>query len=445
MSTHAPALPDVPAVQRRRPGVVRLSTRSLLDVYQTLALGLAMGVIYLNLPVYGYVLNTALLPKYLFFAMFFVMAPVLVVRYRLLGAYLRSPFVLWAVLFLILNLVHLAGFSATLDLGQFEAVDQRFEARSALITTRIQYIVFAIILGFVTYTSTTITWLRVVVLLMVLVPAAVILDFAQPGLLYPLDTDGAVLGRAAAMFINPTMAGEALLLIFLIGCPLLGGKYRVLLFLLCGAAVMATFSRSSIIAWVLLCPILILGNILPRSAIGAIVLALGAAFLLADRFETYVEGRQELEVGSNNILARINFFQNYQLDDDSSEERAGVIAAGWDLFLRDPVFGAGAGATRFWAHRGSTHNQPLLLAAEYGVAGVGLWIWLAFILWKGRFFEERGLQVAVAFLFVFMSMFTHHMFDSASYWLATFALVAGNNQAAGDGDRVRHGRTGRRR
>jgi hypothetical protein len=71
-----------------------------------------------------------------------------------------------------------------------------------------------------------------------------------------------------------------------------------------------------------------------------------------------------------------------------------------------------------------------LLAAEYGLFGIGLWIWMIIILWKGRFFKDRGLQLAMVFLFAFMSFFTHQMFDSASYWLATFALLSTRGNAA---------------
>jgi hypothetical protein len=34
------------------------------------------------------------------------------------------------------------------------------------------------------------------------------------------------------------------------------------------------------------------------------------------------------------------------------------------------------------------------------------------------------------FVFAFMSMFTHQMFDAASYWLATFAMAAATSALA---------------
>ena len=400
------------------------SKAGFLMWYQTFVLIIALCAIYSNLPIYGYVLNPGLLPKFIFFGIFFLITPLLVINYRYLIAYLASPFVLWATVFLALNLIHLFGFSTGHNVGEAFLVDNQMVARHSLILTRAQYILFTIFLGFAFYTSTRPAYLYIFVFLAALLPCSVILDFAQPGLLYPIDTSGAVLGRAAAMFINPTMAGEAMLNVFLLGCAVIKFKYRAPIFILVGAAILMTFSRSSIIAWVLLWPILIFSKILPKFALFIIAVAIGISLFLLGSFENYLHTREEFDGALGNILSRLDFFSNFKLNDDSSEERADVIRAGWDLFLQNPIFGAGAGATRFWSHRGSTHNQLLLLAAEYGILGIALWIWLLGILWHGKFFKDRGLQFSIVFLFAFMSMFTHQMFDSASYWLATFALVS---------------------
>ena len=397
---------------------------SLLLWYQAIVLAAALGAIYANLPIYGYFLNPGLLPKFFYFGIFFLVAPLILLRSRSFGAYLLSPFVRWAACFLVLNLIHLGVAAASNRWDGIFSYEIHSDARQALITTRIQYLVFAVFLGFVAYISSYKKYLYIMVVLMVVLPCAVVLDFARPGLLYPLDTEGAVLGRAAAMFINPTSAGEAVLLVFIIGCSVIKEKYRVALFLLSGAAVVTTFSRSSIIAWVLLLFILVCKRSLPKSSV--IILSSVFAFSLAlvGGFERYLESRQELAAASSNIMSRLDFFSTFKFTDDSSEERAGVIQAGWELFLENPVFGAGAGATHFWSQRGSTHNQLLLLAAEYGFFGIVLWGWLLAILWKGKFFAEKGLQVSLVFLFVFMSLFTHQMFDAASYWLATFAIMS---------------------
>lgn len=397
---------------------------AFMNWYHAIALALSLGILFLNLPVYAYVLRPDFLPKYFFFGLFFLLAPIVVMKFRLLNKYLMSPFALWALVLIILNIIHLSSFSADTGVDGSPFINSQMENRHALILTRVQYVVFAFLLGFGVFTSNKTTYLRIFAILAIVIPCAILLDFASPGLLYPIDTSGAVLGRAAAMFINPTMAAEASLLAFLFACAIIKPKYRVLFFILLGAGILVTFTRSAIIALLLLWPMLIYKRILPKSTlvVGTIVILVFLVFF--GTFESYLESRQDFEGAFANMQARLNFFSSAKLTDDSSLERAAVVKAGFELFLQNPVFGAGAGATQFWSLRVSTHNQLLLLAVEYGLLGIALWVWLAAILWNGRFFQNRGLQLAIVFLYVFMSMFTHQMLDSASYWLAAFALAS---------------------
>jgi O-antigen ligase len=172
---------------------------------------------------------------------------------------------------------------------------------------------------------------------------------------------------------------------------------------------------------------LLLRKGVPKYTLAAPFVALGALPSLLGSFESYLSGREDLAAGLGNILARLEFFQNRVLDDDSALERAQVLEAGLDLFRENPIFGAGAGATDLWSLRTSTHNQPVMLAAEYGVFGIVLWVWLAVILWKGMYFQDRRFQLVPLTGFIFLSMFTHNIFDYL-YWLMTFALIAGQRR-----------------
>jgi O-antigen ligase len=411
-------------LQASQPIPVAGPWRRYLAWYQCAVLGLALFAIYTNLPVYSYLHNDALLPKYTFYLLFLLVTPLILAHQRAFADYLLSPFMFWASALVAVNLIHLAGWSASGEIGRIVLVDTYETARASMISTRIQYILFAMMFGFAVYTASGKAYLYAAAALAVLLPCAVLADFAAPGFFYPTDINGAVLGRAAATFINPTMAGEALLHVFLLACAVTARRYRALLFLLVGAGVLATFSRGSIITWAVLLAILTWYRTLPRAAVLLTLAAVGALILSLGSFENYLDSRDGFEGAASNILARLDFFSSFSFDDDSATERASVAAAGWELFLQNPVFGAGAGATQFWALRGGTHNQLLMLAAEYGVFGIALWGWLLLMLWRGRFFDDRGLQIGAVFVFAFMSMFTHQMFDAASYWLATFAMAS---------------------
>lgn len=395
-----------------------------LGWYHTVVLVVALSVLYTNLPIYAYIRHPGLLPKFFFFGLFFLFSPLLMMKSRALSAYLTTPFALWASLLIVLNLVHVASFAWDSGTSAASLINTQMDEQKGQIVTRTQYIVFAWFLGFAVFASSGQSYRRTFTFLAVLLPCLIVLDFLRPGLFYPVDLVGAVLGRASAIFINPTMAAEAILLVFIFACAVTKMKYRTPLFLLLGAGILVTFTRSAIIAWLLLGPLLIFARILPKSAIVVTSIVLGTGLLFVGVFESYLGSRQDFGSAVANLQARLDFFSNPKLTDDSAQERAEVIRAGWDLFMQNPIFGAGAGATQFWTERGSTHNQLLMLAAEYGIFGIGLWMWMAIILWKGEFFENRSLQLALAFLFVFMSMFTHQMLDSASYWLASFALAS---------------------
>jgi O-antigen ligase len=158
------------------------------------------------------------------------------------------------------------------------------------------------------------------------------------------------------------------------------------------------------------------------------LVALGALPLLLGSFESYLEGRGDLSASLDDLLGRLYFFRDQVLEDDSALERVQVLQAGLELFLEHPVFGAGAYVTQLWSLPVSVHNQLVLLAAEYGVFGIALWVWLAVILWKGQYFQDKTFNLTAVTGFVFLSIFTHNMFDF-TYWLMTFALISGKRRA----------------
>ena len=389
-----------------------------LGLYKTSVLVVVLCLVYLELPNYVYLLSgyTPIgIPKYIYYAFFVFVAPLLL-QFRALTLYLISPFSLWAFGWIVLNITH---FSFALIDGDL--------SRASLIGTRIQTAVLAVLLGFACSITRTTSYERIFPFLAGLIPTMMIVDFLNPGVFYPLGTEGTILGRASATFIGAGKAGEGILLTFLLAIPVLRPRYRAPLLLLVGAGLLLTFARGPLLCWMLLWLLLLLRNAVPKYTLAVALVALGALPLLLGSFQSYLEGREDLSEGLDNLLGRLEFFQDRVMDDDSALERAQVAEAGLDLFLENPIFGAGAGATHLWSLT-DTHNQPVMLAAEYGVFGIALWVWLAVILWKGKYFQDKTFQLSVAAGFIFLSMFTHNMLDFP-YWLLTFALISGQRRA----------------
>jgi O-antigen ligase len=406
--------------ERHGPSPQRRSSR-LLTAWTGIVLSAILVCIYLHLPVFAYAMDKSLLPKFFYVGFMALLFPLLLARLNAFLAYLTSPFVLWAAVLLLLNLIHLA--------SDGDVATARSEA---LVIFRMQAVAMVILLGFAFTQMRATGWERAFVVLAVLLPGLVIVDFLYPGVLYPVDTPGAVQGRAAGTFINPTIAGEAILLAFLMACPLVQKRYRTPLILLAGIGVLLTFTRAAMVSWIVIWVFLMLRRRLPAfSAIAA--LAVVALPLLMGGLENYISKRNDFGTALENVQQRLLFFSQARLDDDSAKERGAVLRAGWEAFSSNPVTGAGAGVTdggtsRLWPHSVSTHNQLISLAAEYGVAGVALWVWLLVLLLRGRYFADRTMQTAVIVLFCMMTFFTHNMFDFP-YWLLTFALLSERDKA----------------
>jgi len=393
------------------------SPQTLLGLYEVAVLVVILCWIYLEIANYISTLDGSFEPKYFYYAFVVGVAPLLILRFRSLISYVISPFSLWALGWIALNIIHLL--LALIDGDQ---------SRGDIIGTRIQYALLAVVLGFACSITRTTSYERIFPFLAVLIPITVVVDFLHPGMFYPFGTEGTVPGRAAATFFNPNKAGEAMLLTFLLAIPVLRPLYRALLLFLVGAGIILTFSRGAVLGWMLLWSYLVLRRGVPRYTRVVPLLALGVLPVLLVSFESYLAGRADLSEYLDNLLGRLNFFRSRVLDDDSALQRAQVLEAGLDLFLDQPIVGAGAAVTHLWSLQVSIHNQLVMLASEYGVFGIALWTSLAVLLWKGKYFTEKTFHLAAVTGFVFLSMFTHNMFDYL-YWFLTFALVAGQRRA----------------
>jgi hypothetical protein len=390
----------------------------LLSRLRIYALAVVLTMVYLNLPDYANALNRGLPPKYMYVGYFVLLLPLLF-RFKTWVPYILSPFALWVFVLVSVNTVYWVSDIVNGDLMHAELAAQR-----------IQTPILALMLGLALFNVRTARFEWLFPILAVLLPLLIFLDFARPGLLYPLDIDGSVRGRSAATFINPTTAGEAMLVLFLMACPVLKARQRVALMVVVGTGVLLTLSRSAILAWLALWIILSATRVLPRSAALVLVLALSMVPILFGFLENYFGNQRDIGPALVDIQQRLDFFSTGNLKDGSAVERSMVLRAGWDTFLNNIVVGTGPGTTQTWAHavgNVGTHNQFVMLAAEYGVCGIAIWIALGWILWNGRYFEERALQQSMFLLFVLMTPFTHNLFDYL-FWLLTFALASGRRR-----------------
>ena len=384
-------------------------------MYLTAAIVAIISLIYLDISNYVYsVLNSDIEPKYFYYASVVIVAPLLLSKFRNFVLYMASPFSLWVF--------------AEIIIHSYGLLDGN-EATVHLIMVREQYLILSLLFGFTASIARTESYNGIFRILAITIPVLVIIDFVSPGIFYPIGTEGAVQGRAAAMYINPTRAGQAILLTCLLAIPVMRLQYRMPLLLLAGAGIIVTFSRGPILVWISSLFFLLITRKLPKYSFVFTIVAFAVLPLLLSIFISYLQVHQDQ--GLDNILARLDFFQTQSLNDDSAQQRMAVLEAGWRIFLENPIFGAGTGITSFqsnlWPLMVNTHNQIALVAAEQGIIGIALWVWLLVILWRGRYFQDTSFQLAAAVGTFLMSFFTHNMFDTL-YWLMTFALISGRRR-----------------
>ena len=395
----------------------RLTSRSILDAYITMLTGITIVVAYLDLGNYLQIITYGgLQPKYVYFSLATLVAPLLVLRVNVLFNYATTNYALWIMAMVLLNLAHWLVLSAY----------DNTEAASITLT-RLQFLVLSAVLGFVMVQASPIQKGRVFVLVAVILSGLQLLDFFSPGLVVPLGTEGATAGRAGSTLVNANKASESLILVAVLGMAVLRPGWRLMLLLVILPGIFVSFSRAALMVWGMVLALGFWFRLLPRSllpvytAVFIVLLTLFGAGLLANVL-SYVDLS-----GFENVLSRIQFFSTMNTGDDSAQERFWVALHAIRIFLDQPLIGNGAAYTYFWNFsNASTHNQHLLMMAEYGLIGYALFVWLLILIFRGgayfRNFKIDRLNL-LAFLVIFaFTPFTHNMFDNL-YWLITIALL----------------------
>lgn len=190
-------------------------------------------------------------------------------------------------------------------------------------------------------------------------------------------------GRSAGLYENPNYSSEAVLAFGLIFLANRSGKFTatdLLMTALVTLGVIATFSRTGILASV----VLLTGAIVmrakprhvPRIIGGAIVIA-----LLAAGFVTYVIRNVTLSVEASQRLYSLiegGGVGDYQQD-------RGLLALEWmELFWKNPILGGGV--YTIFDGKDGPHNMFVAMMVDYGMVGLAIYLFLIarlVALWHG--------------------------------------------------------------
>ncbi len=346
-------------------GLSRLSTATVgnstfSNIPSIAATLILITLIYLDMPQYMNTVDPTWLPKYWYYFFIAVSLPCILIALSGRGVFLTYPFNQWAVVMVLLMSGHLL--LAFYD-GEIE--------RANIIQTNIQYIALGAFLGVAFSTVPQRYYVYMFPILSIAITASIVFDFINPGKFYSYTHPNAVLGRGAGTLINPNRAGEALIITLLFSICFSEGRNLLLLLMVCGIGVLLTFSRAAIMAWILLWFFSLYWKKVPSytyAVVAALIVAVPSVVAIVT---TYVLSSSEFSGAAANIFERLDFFGKFSLGDQSAQGRSEVLWAGINAFLEHPFFGAGSASTYVWVN-GSTHNETVMLAAEYGVLGLAL-------------------------------------------------------------------------
>jgi hypothetical protein len=192
------------------------------------------------------------------------------------------------------------------------------------------------------------------------------------------------LGRSAGFYVNPNIAGAALIVGMLLGLPAVPKQFREVFMLVIAVGVFTTLSRGALLCWGAVTGWLLLSRsvrgkrLIVLSFAGATLAASIAGALMASGELGYLRGGAE-----KFVRQRLSIGNKEQLDADmSASSRSHLAMHALEMFGERPLLGHGVGATIEWNEPESTHNVYVRELAEYGIAGAWIAPLLLLIGWR---------------------------------------------------------------
>jgi O-Antigen ligase len=251
-----------------------------------------------------------------------------------------------------------------------------------------------------------------------------------------------VYGRSAGLYINPNMAGMALILGMILSIGLLPQRYRLFFVLLAGAGVFMTLSRGAIIGWaVSLLLLLKTGEVqLKRSFVGS----LAAVAIILIVLVPWMDDLTSSSILSSNSVDRLAWFKSPDALDHAASDRKEVLKVAVEKLGESPFMGNGVGASlKLLEVEGgveiSSHNQYIKMMVDHGVLGVFIPLLMILAATCGAKDEARRISATFASYLIVLGFFTHMIFESR-FILMSFSLMAAmtmtsrwNQRARGQG------------
>jgi O-Antigen ligase len=233
-------------------------------------------------------------------------------------------------------------------------------------------------------------------------------------------------GRAAGLYINPNISGEALVLGMILSVTILPSSCRGPFLLLTGVGIFLTFSRGAILAWL----IAVSGLLLFTKVVRAkdlistfLVSLLVVGIVLLPKLDAILTTMDQSGAISKDTETRLAWLTDpFGVSDNSALARKYVAEQAWRKFTDHPWIGSGTG-TMYESFDIPPHNQYLSYMLDHGVLGAAIVpLLILSLIWKARG-ETRRLGLLFGATILWLCFFTHSILDFG-HCLVLFALLA---------------------
>ncbi len=381
------------------------------SLYQVLMAAVIVLVFFTNLPVWIDSQTGLITAPNVYLA--FLLAPLpYVFRDRLtVFQFARHPYIWWCALVM---LMHLSGFIRAEHFGG--TIEE-----AAIQVDRMQKFLIAPAAAYLVYSISHSTFRPFLSVLIIVAPITLIYGFIDPTFFHSkVESSINSIGRSAGTWLNPNIAGEALLLGLVMGRNSVPRIIFVIAFCLAGPAVMATGSRAAMIGWLLLSVYCLRSGNLPKLfiAIPVLIAVFYSSVLLF--VEDIVESIPEHAAGAENLLARLQFMSgDVDLAEGGGDVRGVIVVNAIQEALERPFLGHGHDYADSFELGSGSHNLLVHLWHMHGALGLLVVVLLAVILYR----YSRGSRFLNLSLFAYLwfTLFTHNIFE-LNQWLVYFAM-----------------------
>lgn len=341
----------------------------------------------------------------------FLTVPLFFLHYRSVPDFLKTDFAKW-----------LALLTATLGINYWLLPDQPGVSDVELIDAKDQLEVGILIfsIGFIAYVTDRKLLTTYLAIAAIPITLSIILELFYIDLISTEEMKH--IGRAAGLYLNANMAGEACILLLILLLRKINKAFYNAIFLACGLAIVLTASRSAIAAYLLLAVYLVYKQGIFKLWILAPIIVLLFSEPLTYAAEQVLLSTLRDEQKVANVISRISIFtpveSEYSIEDKSSESRQDIAQFLVGDVMKNPIKGYVISPANTYGYQ--AHNMILEYWYTYGILGLATWVYMGIILYRAST-RRRNQNLSMPLYYLWISFFDHQVF-TATFWIIALSI-----------------------